>query len=84
MNPKKRSGRLPCLKGVTSTEPLGSPLGLTIGCNVVIYGWIRRRLPFHKALKQLPPCERVRGLSICKDKLMTNALRRRGRTQLFA
>ncbi len=68
MDPQQGTGQLPFLEDVSFTEPLCGSLVLTVGCNDVICGWIRRRLPFSKALKHFPPCEHVRRSIIGSDR----------------
>ena len=60
VNPQQGTGHLPSLKFAASTEPLGCPLVLTVGCEVVVCGRVGRRLPISKVFKQLAPCDRLR------------------------
>jgi len=64
VDPQQGTGHRPFVKGVAFTEPPCCSLVLTVGRNDMICGRIRRGLPFSKALKQLPPCERVRRSTI--------------------
>src|SRR6266702_6097641 len=68
MDPQQGTGYHPFLKGFAVTAPLRRSLMLEIACDVVICGRIGRRLPFSKALSQLPPCDRVRYLTVGEDR----------------
>ena len=67
VDPEQRTGRLPLLKFVASTEPLGGSCMLTVGRGVVVCGRIGRVLPFSKAVSQLAPCYRIRHLNSGED-----------------
>ncbi len=69
MDPQQGTGHRPFVKDVAFTEPLRRSIVLTIGCNDVICGRIRRGLPFSKALKQLPPCEHVGRSTIGNEEI---------------
>ena len=68
MDPQQGTGYLPLLKDVAVIEPLSRSPVLEIACDVVICGRIGRRLPSSKALSQLPPCDRVRYLTVSEDR----------------
>ena len=59
VDPQQGTVYLPFLNFSASTEPLGCPLVLTVGREVVVCGRLGSRLPISKVFKQLAPCDRI-------------------------
>ena len=67
MDPQQGTGHLPFLKDAALAEPLRCSFVLRFARYFVICGRVRRRLPFSKALSQLPPCDRISYETVGED-----------------